>query len=418
MTKYLKIIKIILFLALIAVTSIAFSYKKEILSTFNVFKFFFDRNLAIKSNDYLIDTTLHDLKLTKISIKNILKNYNYSRVNSPVGFIESYKDRLFFISNIGEFFEIIDFNKKIIKKINTNFNSIANSENFIKTMGVRGIYFDQNDEKIYVSYIYNNNENNCTGIAIIFSNLNNLKDISFSEAFRTKCINYENEVDFNEMSSGGKIISLDTKSLLLTVGDFWQNNISQNINREYGKILKIDKESYISSIYSYGHRNPQGITKINKKIFATEHGPRGGDEINQILKGENYGWPIVAYGPTYKKNYSKYFLKNHKNFKEPFLAFAPSIGISDIEYYDKELFDRWTGDLLVASMKNNTGMTQLLNPGLSLYRIKMSEDNDKIIYQEKIFIGDRIRDIEILDNGLIFIVTEENPSIYKINKIK
>ena len=67
-------------------------------------------------------------------------------------------------------------------------------------------------------------------------------------------------------------------------------------------------------------------------------------------------------------------------------------------------------------MKNNTGMTQLLNPGLSLYRIKINKDKDKIIYQEKIFIGDRIRDIEILDNGLIFIVTEEDPSIYEINR--
>ena len=165
-----------------------------------------------------------------------------------------------------------------------------------------------------------------------------------------------------------------------------------------------------------GHRNPQGITKMENKIFATEHGPRGGDEINLIVQDKNYGWPEVAYGPTYKKDYSKYHLKNHKNFEEPILAFAPSIGISDIEYYDKNYFKRWKGDLLVASMKNNTGMIELQNPGLSLYRIKLNKNRDKIIYQEKIYIGDRIRDIEILSNGEIFLITEENPSIFRIKK--
>ena len=67
-------------------------------------------------------------------------------------------------------------------------------------------------------------------------------------------------------------------------------------------------------------------------------------------------------------------------------------------------------------MKNNTGMIELQNPGLSLYRIKLNKNRDKIIYQEKIYIGDRIRDIEILSNGEIFLITEENPSIFRIKK--
>lgn len=416
MIKYLRIIKTILFILFVVACSIAFSFKKEIISTFKVFNFYIERNLAIKSNKFLVDTTLHDLRLKKISIKSLLGDYDYSKINSPVGFLDSFENKLFFISNKGQFIKIVDFEKKIFKPIKTNFRLVSNSKDFVKTMGVRGILFDKFNDKIYVSYVYNDKVNNCTGIALISSKMANLDNIHFSEKFRTRCIKYENLSDFNEMSSGGKIISLDPENLLLTVGDFWQKNISQDIDKEYGKILKINKNNFSSSIYSSGHRNPQGITKVKEKIFATEHGPRGGDEINLIIENKNYGWPIVAYGPTYKKDYKKYFLKSHKSFEEPLLAFAPSIGISDIEYYDKKLLDRWTGDLLVASMKNNTGMTQLLNPGLSLYRIKINEDKDKIIYQEKIFIGDRIRDIEILDNGLIFIVTEEDPSIYEINK--
>ncbi len=409
---------IIIALSFFVIISTVFLYKKEIISTLGIFKYFIERNSAIKSEQYSIDTTLYDLKLSKISIRKILKNYNYSKINSPVGFLESYNDRIFFITNLGKFFEIENFENKVIKTIKTNFNSITNSENFVKTMGVRGIYFDKLYDKIYVSYIYNDKIKNCTGIALISSNFNNFKNITFDEVFRTKCINYKKLTDFNEMSSGGKIISLDSENLLLTIGDFWQKNISQDLSKDYGKILKINKNNFVSKIYSYGHRNPQGIIKVNKNIYATEHGPRGGDEINLIEVNNNYGWPIVSYGPTYKKDYSKYFLDNHKNYQEPFLAFAPSIGISDIEYYNNNLLKRWKGDLLVASMKNNTGMINLLNPGLSIYRIKLNQNKDKVIYQEKIFIGDRIRDIEILDNGTIFFVTEENPSLYKINKYK
>ena len=72
----------------------------------------------------------------------------------------------------------------------------------------------------------------------------------------------------------------------------------------------------------------------------------------------------------------------------------------------------------MASMKNNTGMIRQLNPGLSLYRLKFDKKHEKNLYSEKIFLDDRIRDIEILDNGLIFLVTEEDPSLYKIDLLR
>ena len=116
-----------------------------------------------------------------------------------------------------------------------------------------------------------------------------------------------------------------------------------------------------------------------------------------------------------QKDYNKYYLKDHKEYKEPLFVFSPSIGISDIEFYNSDYLERWNGDMLVASMKNNTGMLRQLNPGLSLYRLKFDKNHEKVLYSEKIFIDDRIRDIEILDNGLIFFVTEENPSLYKVD---
>ena len=282
-------------------------------------------------------------------------------------------------------------------------------------MSVRSLYIDKYNDKIFISFTYHEPETKCVGLEIAESNLSNFTNLQFMSKFKTQCIKYDNFNDFNEMSSGGKLISLTEKYLLLTTGDFWQNDISQNDKKDYGKVLIIDKINYNHSIFSSGHRNQQGLTIYKDKIYASEHGPIGGDEINFILKNENYGWPVVAYGPTYKKDYNKYYLKDHKEYKEPLFVFSPSIGISDIEFYNSDYLERWNGDMLVASMKNNTGMLRQLNPGLSLYRLKFDKNHEKVLYSEKIFIDDRIRDIEILDNGLIFFVTEENPSLYKVD---
>ena len=125
MIKNSRIILIFLSLLSFVIISTVFLYKKEIISTLGIFKYLIERNSAIKSKEHLVDTTLYDLKLSKISIKKILKNYNYSKINSPVGFLESYNNRIFFITNFGKFFEIKNFENEVIETINTNFNLIA-----------------------------------------------------------------------------------------------------------------------------------------------------------------------------------------------------------------------------------------------------------------------------------------------------
>ena len=117
-------------------------FKKELVSSFKTLNFFIAKNISINSDKYIINTVLYDLKIIKKSTKNVLKKYNYKKINSPVGFLESYNNRLFIVSNKGELFEIEDFNNFKFKKINTNFTNLTANENFIRTMGVRGIYFD------------------------------------------------------------------------------------------------------------------------------------------------------------------------------------------------------------------------------------------------------------------------------------
>ena len=102
------------------------------------------------------------------------------------------------------------------------------------------------------------------------------------------------------------------------------------------------------SLVSKGHRNVQGLFVKENIILATEHGPRGGDEINKIIHGENYGWPIVSYGNSYLSKQLKY-LKSHKEngFREPLYAFVPSIGISELIILPNNFNTKWKNNALV-----------------------------------------------------------------------
>ncbi len=196
-----------------------------------------------------------------------------------------------------------------------------------------------------------------------------------------------------------------SKGLLATIGGEKLNepsNKPQDIESDIGKIIFIDFKTKEKKIYSIGHRNPQGLFVENDIIIATEHGPRGGDEINKIIYGKNYGWPIASYGMAYdhvKKNKDKKYLKDHfsNNFIEPIFSFVPSIGISEIIKVPNKFSKNWHDNFLLAS----------LNDG-SLYRIKFSSTFDKIIFKEKIFINRRIRDLKYSDKYNAIILALED----------
>ena len=308
---------IILIIFLVPLVSISFYFKNELKSILNLTKFYTIKKLNLYRNTYQIDTVLYDLRISKKSIDNLLYNYDYYENNSPVGYIESYKNRLFFISGQGSLYELKNYENSEFKKIESNLDQVLRKENFVKSMSVRSLFIDDKSNEIFISFTYHEPKTKCVGLELVASNINNFQNLNFISKFKTKCIQYKNFSDFNEMSSGGKIIALNDNYLLFTIGDFWQKNISQDLKRDYGKVLKIDRKNYDYVVFSSGHRNQQGLTLYEDKIFASEHGPRGGDEIN-LIENKNYGWPLVAYGPTYKKDYKKYYL-NHWNMKSLFL---------------------------------------------------------------------------------------------------
>tara|TARA_A100000164_G_C21932171_1_gene786232 strand:+ start:1564 stop:3234 length:1671 start_codon:yes stop_codon:yes gene_type:complete len=175
-----------------------------------------------------------------------------------------------------------------------------------------------------------------------------------------------------------------------------------------GKIIEIDPKTNTKKIFSMGHRNPQGLyIDQNNIIFSTEHGARGGDELNIIEKGKNYGWPLVSHGTSYysfssdslekKDGKPKYSLNtlsgSHEGFEKPKFSWSPGIGISNllkIKYFNKS----WQNDLIISSLKNR-----------SIYRLRFEEDSVKTA--ERIWIGKRIRDIVESKDGNLYLWTDD-----------
>ena len=169
---------------------------------------------------------------------------------------------------------------------------------------------------------------------------------------------------------------------------------SQLLNESnfYGWAISINKKTLQVVKLSKGHRKGSGLffDDSENKLFEVENGPRGGDEINIISSGKNYGWPSVSYGRYYNKselfNPSSFKTKynNHDNYEKPIFFFTPSIGIEGILRLSSKskISDYWSNNLLVGSLKDK-----------SIYRIKL--DKNKVISTERIYIGHRIRDIEM-----------------------
>ena len=241
-----------------------------------------------------------------------------------------------------------------------------------------------NDE-FYISYI--EKKNDCNIFKISKSKISNNKLI-FSEFFKySKC---------GKWIQGGRMqpfILNKVNGLIFSLAD----NVADEPNEDpqsnkslFGKIIFIDLKNKDEVIYSKGHRNPQGLLNLNGVVLSTEHGPRGGDEINKIEFAGNYGWPISSYGLKYDGE-NKYN-QNHASFGfiEPIYSFVPSIGISEIIKVPNKVFYNWNNSYLISSLYRG-----------SIFRTIFNKDFDKVIYLEEIFIGQRIRDLIFFDNKII-----------------
>ncbi len=237
------------------------------------------------------------------------------------------------------------------------------------------------------------------------------------EVFKTKCLPEKpKNNDFNGLGSSNIHLGENILFSLGTPEKHASKNspLAQIDDYKFGKILEINKEELFKSsannkidvkIYSKGHRVPQGLTKLNNSIFSVEHGPKGGDELNKIIKGNNYGWPKVSYGTNYLKDNGgdgiSYVINHQINgFTEPLFAFVPSVGISSLNKCPKKLINFYQKPCLMAlSLYGNN-----LRKGYSILIFLLNEDLSKVNSIEKISLDDL---------ALRHFVTNENNDIFE-----
>jgi len=207
--------------------------------------------------------------------------------------------------------------------------------------------------------------------------------------------------------SGGRMAFVGDEKLLLTTGDYQFDGLerkpimAQDPNTSYGKTILIDLRTGTSEIYSLGHRNPQGLyVDPGGVIWETEHGPEGGDELNIIMRGANYGWPLVTYGVQYGMHMWPLNANQgeHEGFHLPIFSWVPSLAVSNLIGVEKGLFPLWRHDLLVGSFKK------------ALDRVRVREG--RVIYVESIPIAGRVRDLLEADDGAIVLYLDGGTLIF------
>lgn len=210
---------------------------------------------------------------------------------------------------------------------------------------------------------------------------------------------------------GGRLLFLPDKTLIVTLGDGYEyRDKAQDLSSDLGKIVRITDTGQPApdnpfvgqvgkrpEIYTYGHRNVQGIAHdpVSGTLYAHEHGPKGGDEVNILTPGRNYGWPVITYGVDYSG--APISLESKKaGMEQPLIYWVPSIAPSSMVVYTGDLFPAWKGDLLVTALA-----------GQQVRRVDL--ENGQVKAQETYLTDreERFRDIIQAPDGSLIVLTDD-----------
>jgi glucose/arabinose dehydrogenase len=218
---------------------------------------------------------------------------------------------------------------------------------------------------------------------------------------------------------GSRLLWLPDGTLLMSIGDggnppqrvgaMLARDQAQNLGTHQGSILHLTAEGKaapgnplarragaLPEIWSYGHRNIQGLARdpVSGRVWATEHGPRGGDELNLIEGGQNYGWPLQSYGADYRTG-EPVGKRSVPGMTAPKVAWVPSPAPSGLALYTGSDFPQWRGSLFSGSLV-----------GMDVRRIALDKDGN-VQGQERLDIGRRVRDVRQGPDGSLYVLTDE-----------
>lgn len=260
------------------------------------------------------------------------------------------------------------------------------------------------DGKLFLSYACGTRSANHTCVAGARLDGNQLKDVK--EIFRSY------PAKSGGAHFGGRMVWLPDGSLVLTLGDGYSyRDEAQSRANHFGKIVRFNPDGSVPAdnpfaakgmarpeIYSMGHRSVQGLVydETTGRLFAHEHGARGGDEVNLIQAGKNYGWPLATYGVDYSGATISPF-KTYNGTEQPLVYWVPSIAPSGMALYRGSKFKAWDGHLLVGALA-----------GRHLRLVKL--EGDKVAGQEVLLadLGERIRDVRTGPDEAVYLLTDSN----------
>ncbi len=269
---------------------------------------------------------------------------------------------------------------------------------------------------IYLSYAKPRNGNKEGTTALLRAKFENDRLVDAKEIFEAKAWN-ERPGHF------GARIAFDRDGFLfMSVGDRMAglggptgfdatNHPAQSLMSHQGKILRlrddgtvpadnpfVGRSDALPEIWSWGHRNPQGLAvhPDTNQLWATEHGPQGGDELNLIKKGANYGWPIIGYGANYATGTEIHQSRTREGMEQPKAFWVPSIGISGLLFYTGDKFPNWKGNAFIGGM---SGQWRQL--------VRVSLSGETVANREPLLFGQyRIRDLRQGPDGFIYLATD------------
>ncbi len=284
--------------------------------------------------------------------------------------------------------------------------------------------YDQN-HTLYLSYSkgHEDGTRSTTAIARAIYNINDNALVGLREIF------IANSWSASPTNFGGRMAFGPDGKLYMTIGERQEESRAQDMMDHGGKVIRINddgsvpddnpftgRDDALPEIFALGVRSPQGLA-LNPntgEFWENEHGPLGGDEINIIRRGANYGWPLVTYGVDYD-GVSISEDQQRADLASPFLYWIPSIAVSGLSFYTGDAFPRWTGSVFVGSMIQGrtprTGHVQRItfsDEGVPLAREPMLVD-----------LHQRIRDVRPGPDGFLYVLTDQNPgAVLRISPVQ